>query len=471
MPTLKKTMKHEKDDVAEILRQAGVDAGEAPKYVWPQEKTAKKKERHEFYDDEEEAIQKKDWRIAKRESIAEKKPARKEEKPILEKTGHGEQKAAPKEERAGQKKQTAKQEGQIGERHEEKTKQADCHAKESPQKQAKNMFFWLAGKKKTEHQKEEKPGFSRMRSLFRRLAEEPQTKSREETEKEENSMYNAIIISLIAGIVIVIITLIVARPEPEYFTELYFNNHTILPKYIGQGKDYQFIFTVHNVENGTHEYKVKIAAQLYDKNKSARQGFEYHKSIIAAKGELVMQPVTFAVEEPFYRARIQVDLLDKNQEIHFWAYNKDMAYEYPDTIAAVYCLNKTIKIEKKEYITIAAKGALQPAMKVRVNGQQVYSTTLESDQTTNYTINQLIGTGFLDIVFDNYRWNATIKKDTQPTIEYIMIGDTKILPSDGILDGGDGAKAFDCESIQTGKPNLVVSKIGNSALRFRLEEK
>ncbi len=81
---------------------------------------------------------------------------------------------------------------------------------------------------------------------------------------EDDSIYNAIIASLIIGIAVVIITLIVARPEPETFTELYFNDHKTLPKYVEKNNIYNYSFTIanHELENKTYNYT--ITKELYE---------------------------------------------------------------------------------------------------------------------------------------------------------------------------------------------------------------
>lgn len=81
---------------------------------------------------------------------------------------------------------------------------------------------------------------------------------------EDDSIYNAIIVSLIIGIIVVIITLIVARPEPETFTELYFNDHKTLPKYVEKGEIYPYSFTIANHETMDKTYNYTITKELYE---------------------------------------------------------------------------------------------------------------------------------------------------------------------------------------------------------------
>ena len=69
---------------------------------------------------------------------------------------------------------------------------------------------------------------------------------------------------LIAGIGIVIIFLAVLSFIPigiEPLTEVYFENHTKLPKYLFTDRDYNFTFTVHNLEYQKMQYNYKITGE------------------------------------------------------------------------------------------------------------------------------------------------------------------------------------------------------------------
>lgn len=82
-------------------------------------------------------------------------------------------------------------------------------------------------------------------------------------ESEDDSLYNAMIWALSIGIIVVIATLFLTRPEPENFTELYFNNHTSLPEYINLEERYDYQFTIHNLENKKTQYNFTINTELY----------------------------------------------------------------------------------------------------------------------------------------------------------------------------------------------------------------
>ena len=124
----------------------------------------------------------------------------------------------------------------------------------------------------------------------------------------DNSIYNAIIVSLIIGIVIVVITLIIARPEPERFTELYFNNHQELDKYSYRGY-HEFSFTIHNLEGEDKEYVYEI---------KVNDGVIKEESVVVNNEDSAVINESIQLRIPFDKAKIEVNLPEKEQEIHFW---------------------------------------------------------------------------------------------------------------------------------------------------------
>ncbi|MGV8172562.1 MAG: hypothetical protein ACP5OA_07775 [Candidatus Woesearchaeota archaeon] len=79
----------------------------------------------------------------------------------------------------------------------------------------------------------------------------------------DEPLYNAMIWALSIGIVIVIATLILTKPAPESFTELYFNNHTTLPEYVTLNKTYPYSFSITNLENMNKTYNYTISEEYY----------------------------------------------------------------------------------------------------------------------------------------------------------------------------------------------------------------
>jgi hypothetical protein len=280
----------------------------------------------------------------------------------------------------------------------------------------------------------------------------------------ENAIYNAIIISLVIGIIIVVVTLVIARPEPEYFTELYYRNHTTLPKYLSQNEYYSYSYVINNLENETRLYKVDTFWQIYNQSNVNTTGYHYLSNVTVEKGASTEVLMNFTMKEPFYKVKVMTSLVGKDQEIHFWAYNKDLVYEYPDFIASINCL-KPINITAADNFTITAKGSLNPNMKVRFNGEEILSTTVPNATYINITVPKEIGPGYLDIIFDNDFVNQTTKADRNLYIQKIVIGNSTIKPIQGVTDLGLGSKAFDCENLKSITDNIA----WNAALRFRLQ--
>lgn len=79
---------------------------------------------------------------------------------------------------------------------------------------------------------------------------------------EDESLYKAIIIALVIGIVIVIATLLLTKSNPETFTELYFNNHKELPNFVQENKSYDYSFVISNHEGKDVEYNYTISETL-----------------------------------------------------------------------------------------------------------------------------------------------------------------------------------------------------------------
>lgn len=101
--------------------------------------------------------------------------------------------------------------------------------------------------------------------------------------------------------------------KPETFTELYFEEHLSLPNKVFIFKENNFKFTIHNLENKDmiYIYEVYIDVnrekQMIDKN-----------SVLIKNNEYKTITEDFAITVPMQRVKVVVNLIDKNQRIHFW---------------------------------------------------------------------------------------------------------------------------------------------------------
>ena len=100
--------------------------------------------------------------------------------------------------------------------------------------------------------------------------------------------------------------------KPETFTELYFEDHLNLPKIITSHGNYNFTFTLHNLENRDMEYPYVVYLETAD------------KKIILEQGVIGLNDGGYqSVKEDFgplkpVRMKITVELVNKNQKISFW---------------------------------------------------------------------------------------------------------------------------------------------------------
>ena len=101
--------------------------------------------------------------------------------------------------------------------------------------------------------------------------------------------------------------------KAETFTELYFEDHLYLPDKVTLFKENNFKFTIHNLENKDMEYPYEVyidvnrEKQMIDKDSVLIKNNEY-KTISEA----------FTITVPMQRAKVAINLISKNQQIHFW---------------------------------------------------------------------------------------------------------------------------------------------------------
>lgn len=130
-----------------------------------------------------------------------------------------------------------------------------------------------------------------------------------------------IIASLVAGIFLIInyvppvkdAFILATTKKPETFTELYFENHLSLPTEIVLFEENSFKFTIHNLENRDMDYNYEV----YIEADGEKQVIE-NNSVLIKNNEYKTIPESFAITTPAQRAKIVVNLIDKNQAIHFW---------------------------------------------------------------------------------------------------------------------------------------------------------
>jgi len=102
-------------------------------------------------------------------------------------------------------------------------------------------------------------------------------------------------------------------PQPERFTELYFDNYLSLPKNTVAGKPIAFIFTIHNLEGVTTTYPYAV---YLDEATGTRIIFE-SGLITLADGESRNITVSFPALTSNLTGKVTVNLTTLNQPIDF----------------------------------------------------------------------------------------------------------------------------------------------------------
>ncbi len=113
---------------------------------------------------------------------------------------------------------------------------------------------------------------------------------------------------LVGAIIILAVFLIVLSFIPlgiEPLTELYFENHTTLPKIIFLNKPYNFSFTVHNLEYQDMRYKYDIRA--FDENNTLLFKMD-SREILLVNNETKTIFESFNMKDHFGRMKININL-------------------------------------------------------------------------------------------------------------------------------------------------------------------
>jgi len=124
-----------------------------------------------------------------------------------------------------------------------------------------------------------------------------------------------VIISAVAISVIFLVALFYIPLGIEPLTEVYFQNHTKLPKYLFLNKDYNFSFTVHNLEYQKMRYYYNISS--YNENDTFLNNLD-SGNFILENNESKTIGERFMMKSHFDRQRIVVNI------------RKDLSLETPE---------------------------------------------------------------------------------------------------------------------------------------------
>ncbi len=100
---------------------------------------------------------------------------------------------------------------------------------------------------------------------------------------------------------------------PETFTELYFENHTKLPKYVSKYTDYPYSFTIHNLEHKDMKYQIEIFIVKDQQKIPLESG-----AVTLKHDEFKTIKKVLRQDEPKGRVKVVVKLVNLNQQIDYW---------------------------------------------------------------------------------------------------------------------------------------------------------
>jgi hypothetical protein len=125
---------------------------------------------------------------------------------------------------------------------------------------------------------------------------------------------------VLAAAAILLIVLVVGLhyipQNDEPLTELYFDNHTMLPTAatpVVTPLPLQFSFAIHNLEGQSLEYRYTVVLQTGSENVTLQTG-----NVTLADNETMHIPVNAIIYYSFNRASVNVGLVGRNESIHFW---------------------------------------------------------------------------------------------------------------------------------------------------------
>ncbi|MEM4397205.1 MAG: hypothetical protein QW757_01110 [Candidatus Woesearchaeota archaeon] len=260
-------------------------------------------------------------------------------------------------------------------------------------------------------------------------------------------------------IILVILSLIFLRPEPEYFSELYYTNHKSLPFSVLPNQEYYFNITIANHEKNDTNYNLKIVLE-YEKDNENKSEIIYQENVFVKKEEYKNLTLVYKIPEVKkvkVKTTIEQEKNDTMQDIHFFVYNENIVLRYPEYIALIDCVPK---YNLTGILVINASGN-ESNLKVRKNGIEVFNTTLNQITLVNTNV-EINKNDFIDIVFDNDFRNDTLDRNLY--IYDIFIGNEKLKEKYFIADTGKDKDSVDCENLR----NVTKTIPWNAALRFRV---
>jgi len=103
-----------------------------------------------------------------------------------------------------------------------------------------------------------------------------------------------------------------SKAQPETITELYFEDYLHLPSKVITGHPYLFQFTLHNLEGRDMEYAYEVHIEV------GQDKYLFDKGTVFVKENSYKTiQERFATASTLAKCEMVVDLINKNQQIHF----------------------------------------------------------------------------------------------------------------------------------------------------------
>lgn len=274
-------------------------------------------------------------------------------------------------------------------------------------------------------------------------------------------------ITLLLIIVVVALVYVSSHKVKEDFTELFFNEHLNLPKYVRDSGT--FTFAIHNMENRPYAYDVLVSAEVYN-NTNETEPF----NVI----DLNMHLVTLEDNETrifaedfklprFEKAKIRVLIKNETQDIHFWTFYAREFLKYDGIGYGMLDCLKTVSVPSFSQMQVIARGSYAngwPRMQLWFDGILNKEIDVSSPENAAYffDVNGSKGNHVVDIAFVNDYSNKTVG-DRNLYIQKIILGEQEILSGNFTRDSGSKEKMVDCQNL--GRDGNLYS---NSAARLKL---
>ena len=102
-------------------------------------------------------------------------------------------------------------------------------------------------------------------------------------------------------------------PKPEKLTELYFRDHADLPSSATSNQVIRFAFVIHNLETTDYQYTYHVSVKANGTRHIVDSG-----KVLVKNNQYQIKNQEFNLMNSLGRQEVVVELINKQQSIHFW---------------------------------------------------------------------------------------------------------------------------------------------------------